>query len=184
MQTKKGLRTKIRRLLGSQSSLARKKRSLKVQKKLFSLAAFKKARVVCFYVSLPYEVDTTAMIDEALEKGKRVLVPRADRKNKRLSLYEIHDRRGDLEKGSYGILEPRLGCKAFKSLETMDCLIVPGIGFDKKNNRLGNGAGYYDRFLKKIGAEVFKIGLAFSFQMVSKIPTEDHDVKMDVVVTD
>ena len=184
MQTKKDLRAQIRQMLGSQNPEARKKQSLKVQKKLFSLPAFKKAKVVCFYVSLISEVDTTAMIDEALKKNKRVLVPRVDRKSKSLSLHEIYDRRTDLKKGSYGVMEPRSGHKVFKSLEAVDCLIVPGIGFDKKNNRLGNGAGYYDRFLKKFGAEVFKIGLAFSFQVVARIPVENHDVAVDLVLTD
>ena len=74
MSTKKSLRVKVHQRLGSQSVESRKTRSLKVQKKLFSAPAFKKAHCVCFYVSLPSEVDTTGMIDKALELGKRVLV--------------------------------------------------------------------------------------------------------------
>ena len=184
MQTKKSLRAKVHQWLGSQSVENRKTRSLKVQKKLFSAPAFKKARCVCFYVSLPSEVDTTGMIDKALELGKRVLVPRTNLENKELSLYEIKDRERDLKKGAYGVMEPRPAKAWLARLEEVDCLVIPGVVFDKKNNRMGRGKGYYDRFLKKFGPGVLKIGLAFSFQVVQRIPIEDHDVPVDKVLTD
>jgi 5-formyltetrahydrofolate cyclo-ligase len=68
-------------------------------------------------------------------------------------------------------------------LDEADCLIVPGVVFDKKNNRIGHGKGYYDRFLKRFGSQVLKIGLAFSFQVVSHIPVESHDEPVDRVLT-
>ena len=184
MSTKKSLRVKVHQRLGSQSVESRKTRSLKVQKKLFSAPAFKKAHCVCFYVSLPSEVDTSGMIDKALELGKRVLVPRTNLENKELSLYEIKDRERDLKKGAYGVMEPRPAKARLARLEEVDCLVIPGVVFDKKNNRIGRGKGYYDRFLKKFGPGVLKIGLAFSFQVVSKIPVENHDMPVDQVLTD
>ena len=184
MQSKKSLRIKVRQRLDSQSPEACKKRSLRIQKKLFSLTAFKKAKSVCFYVSLPSEVDTIGMIDKALALGKHVFVPKANLENKELSLYEIKDRVKDLKKGAYGIMEPRAGRTRLACLEEVECLIVPGIAFDKKNRRLGRGKGYYDRFLGTFGSKILKIGLAFSFQVVAQIPVAAHDQPVDKVLTD
>ena len=63
-------------------------------------------------------------------------------------------------------------------------VIVPGIVFDKNGHRIGYGYGYYDRFFHKLDANVKKIGFAFDFQVVDKIPEEQHDVPMDVVITE
>ncbi len=184
MPTKKSLRAKILKVLGSQSPAERKKRSLRIQKKLFSLAAFREAECVCFYVSLPSEVDTTVMIDKALQIGKRVIVPRTNLENKELSLYEIKNRAEDLKKGAHGVMEPRALKTQLVDLKEVECLIVPGVVFDKKNNRVGRGKGYYDRFLKQFGPEVSKLGLAFSFQVVPRVPVEAHDEPVDKVLTD
>ena len=184
MPSKKSLRAKILKILGSQSPEALKKRSLRIKKKLFSLAVFKKAGCVCFYVSLPLEVDTTVMIDKALRMGKRVIVPRTNLENKELSLYEIKNRTEDLKKGAYGVMEPRAQKTRFVDLDEVDCLIVPGVVFDKRNNRIGRGKGYYDRFLKKFDRKAVKIGLAFSFQVIPRVPVEAHDEMVDQVLTD
>ena len=184
MKTQKSLRAEMLEILGSQSREALEKRSFKVQKKLFSLAEFKNAKCVCFYVSLPSEVNTAGMIGKSLQMGKRVLVPKTNLENKELSLYEIKHRTKDLKKGAYGVMEPRPENTRLAGLEEVDCLVIPGVVFDKKNNRIGRGKGYYDRFLKKFEPEVFKIGLAFSFQVVSRIPVNAHDEPVDKVLTD
>ena len=64
----------------------------------------------------------------------------------------------------------------------IDIVIVPGVAFDKKYNRMGYGKGYYDRFLKDMTA--LKIGVCHSFQLVDEIPSEPHDIKMDMIVTE
>ena len=68
--------------------------------------------------------------------------------------------------------------------DKLDLVIVPGIAFDKKGHRIGYGYGYYDRFLKTIKKKAVKIGLAFDFQLIESIPEEEHDVPMNIVVTD
>ena len=124
------------------------------------------------------------MIDEALTWGKRVIVPLTNLENKELSLYEITDRQNDLKKGTYGVMEPRPEKTRLTHFEEVDCVIVPGTVFDKKNHRIGRGIGYYDRFLKKFSPNILKIGLAFLFQVIPAIPSEVHDVKLDMVLTD
>ena len=184
MQTKKSLRAEVLKRLHSLKIDELEIKSLQIKKKLFSHDAFRKAKCVCFYVSMSTEVDTKSMIDEALALEKRVLVPMTNRADKQLSLYEITNRQTDLKKGAYGVMEPRPDRTRLTDLKEAECVIVPGIVFDKKNHRIGHGVGYYDRFLKKFGPEVFKIGLAFSFQVVPAIPAEVHDVKLDMILTD
>lgn len=181
---KESLRQAIQSKLKAQSSEEREKRSLSVEKKLFTLDVFKKAVFVCFYVSTPWEVDTTSMIDKALKAGKRVLVPLSNLENKELELYEITNRREDLKKGAFGIMEPLPERTRRAGPETLDCVVVPGIVFDREKNRIGRGKGFYDRFLSQLPSRVSKIGLSFSFQVVSNIPIESHDVKLDFVLTD
>lgn len=184
MQIKKSLRAGILKKLSSLGPQVLETKSLRIKEKLFSLEAFQKAGCVCFYVSLPLEVDTKGMIDEALALGKRVLVPLTNLENKELSLYEIKDRWIDLQKGAFGIMEPRSDKALLAHTAEVECLIVPGVVFDKKNHRIGHGSGYYDRFLKKLPPQVLKIGLAFSLQVVPKIPTKAHDVQLDMVLTE
>ena len=184
MQNKKGLRADILKKFGSFDSQALETKSLRIKEKLFSLEAFQKAGCVCFYCSLPLEVDTKGMIDEALALGKRIIVPLTNLENKELRLYEITDRRTDLEQGAFGIMEPRPDKALHAHLAQAQCLVVPGVVFDKKNHRIGHGGGYYDRLLEKCPPGVLKIGLAFSFQVVQEIPAEAHDVPLDIVLTE
>ena len=64
----------------------------------------------------------------------------------------------------------------------IDLIIVPGVSFDNFFNRLGFGMGYYDKYLSK--SNIYKIGLCFSEQMVSSLPTQKHDIKMDMIITE
>ena len=184
MPDKKSIRAEIRVKLDGQSLAERAKRSGAIRNKLFGLEAFKKARCVCFFASLPTEVDTSSMIDEAIGMGKKVLVPLTDLENKELKLYEIKNRGTDLKPGTLGIPEPVVSRTRAARADEPDCVVVPGLCFDKDRNRLGRGAGFYDRFLKNLKAGVPKIGLGFSFQVVQKVPAEPHDVTLDWVLTD
>jgi 5-formyltetrahydrofolate cyclo-ligase len=88
-----------------------------------------------------------------------------------------------MAKRSFNIYEPVSGRK-LPSLRQVVAVIVPGIAFDKKGNRLGFGGGYYDKFLKKLPKNSLKIALAFSSQIVKSVPSEKHDIKMDYVITE
>ena len=184
MDEKKSLRREIKFLLSAQSPEERDRKSRRIQEKLFEHAAFRKARVICFFVALPEEVDTRPMIEEALRSGKKVLVPLADLENKELKLYEIRDLGTDTAPGALGILEPRPDkAKPAEAKET-ECVIVPGVAFSATGERLGRGAGFYDRFLSGLPKGTPKIALAFSFQVLPQIPQETHDHVVDFVLTD
>ena len=174
----------MRLLLLAQSREERDQRSRRIQQKLFEHAAFRKAGIVCFYVALPMEVNTHPMIEEALKMGKKVLVPLADLENKELKLYEIRDLAVDLAPGALGILEPLRDKTRQADVKEAECIIVPGLAFSATGARLGRGAGFYDRFLSKLSASTPKIALAFSFQVLPKIPQETHDHVINLVLTD
>ena len=85
-----------------------------------------------------------------------------------------------MKNGKYGIAEPT--GEPLKTDDLIELMLIPGVAFDKDNNRLGRGAGYYDRILHRFG-KALKIGLAYSYQLVDVLPTEHHDVGMDMVLT-
>ena len=67
-----------------------------------------------------------------------------------------------------------------------DVILVPLVAFDKNFNRIGYGGGYYDRYIKRVkkNKKIITIGLAYSFQKVKEISTNEHDVRLDFVITD
>ena len=88
----------------------------------------------------------------------------------------------DLHENSFGMFEPADSKKV--DSEKIDVFVVPGIAFDKKGHRIGWGKGFYDKFFGANKTKGKKIGLAFDFQIVEKIPFEQFDVKMDLIVTE
>lgn len=153
-------------------------KSLQIEKNLFGLEQYKKSRTVMFFVSFDNEVLTHNMIKKCLG-SKIVAIPKVVHREIEPSL--IIDFDNLIPSGKFGILEPiELSKMSYKSI---DLILVAGIVFDKEGYRLGYGFGYYDKFLKKIPKAV-KIGLAFDFQVVDKLPREPHDVPVDVIVSE
>ena len=92
------------------------------------------------------------------------------------------ERWDDLKISSYGILEPKKDKIKNISSDKIDLIIVPGVAFDLKGNRMGHGKGYYDRFLNLVKST--SIGLAFEFQIIENIPVESHDKPIDMIITE
>jgi 5-formyltetrahydrofolate cyclo-ligase len=160
------------------------RKSNKIKNNLFSLQEFQKAENILFYVSFNKEVNTQEIIKGLLkEKEKNIIVPFTIKNDLRLHLSELKDF-VELEPKTFGILEPKEKYIREFNKDKLDLVIVPGIVFDKKGHRIGYGYGYYDRFLKTIKKEIVKIGLAFDFQLIEKIPEEKHDVPLNIIVTE
>jgi len=159
-------------------------RSADILQKLFELEVARSAAWIHFYVSSGSEVETTGMIAHALSRGKRVSVPKMERETKRLVLSEIKDPVRDLSPGPKGIPEPTP--ESFRAVDAgaMELFVIPGVAFDERGNRLGQGAGYYDRMLAGLDGRIPIVGLAFEIQIVDKVPAEAHDVRVNRIVTD
>ena len=182
LDKKDQIRKEILKRLNNQAGKKAFEKSRKIKQKLFSLPEFKKAKIVMFYASKDEEVSTDEMIDEALEAGKQVALPRCTGLKKFVPK-EIRSRQKDLRLGTYGIYEPKAAGRRIEP-ERIDLLIVPGVAFDEKNTRLGRGKGYYDRFLKDLPRGKIKIGLAFRFQILKDLPKDSHDIPVSKVITD
>lgn len=158
-----------------------REKSERIMARLFELDEFKKANFIMFYVDFKNEVMTQDAIAKALSMGKRVAVPKTV-KDEGLWAIEIKSL-DDLSAGALGILEPtKLENRV--DPEELDLVIVPGVAFDRKGHRLGFGAGYYDRFLPKLRPGVKKIAVAFEVQLVDSVPAEEHDIRMDAILTE
>ncbi|MDI6890653.1 MAG: 5-formyltetrahydrofolate cyclo-ligase [Thermodesulfovibrionales bacterium] len=187
---KKLLRRKVLEKRGSIPPYERKRKDVLIMHRLFNIQEFKIAKAVLFYASFRTEVDTTSMIEESLKMGKWVLVPKVDKERYRLRLYEIKDTR-ELSPGYMGIPEPSLPDERLREINDVDLVIIPGVCFNFSGNRLGYGAGYYDILLSDLKKsestrteKVPFIALAYKEQLVDSIPSELHDIKVDIIVTD
>lgn len=134
---------------------------------------------IMIYYSVRNEVNTLAIIGYLLEAGKKVALPVCTPECD-LQAAVINDL-NQLQPAPFGLMEPKPG-GALLDYEKIELIIIPGIAFDVKGNRLGHGKGYYDRFLSK-APNIFKLGLAYDFQLIPEIPTEEHDVKMNGLLT-
>lgn len=184
INAKNKLRERILTLLRSQREEERSVKSLLILDKLFRKPEFCRARTILFYASLDGEVNTFEMIKRAQKVGKRIGLPYVVRDTRELIPVLVESMEKDLVRGPYGVQQPRRLDPAMRlSPEEIDLAIVPGVAFDRHNNRLGRGAGYYDRFLKRLPSDTPTIGLAFDFQIVNKLsPTEEHDMPVSCVL--
>ena len=176
---KRYVRKETRSKLNNQALEEALVKSRSIKGKLFRLSEFKLAKLVMFYASMEDEVNTKDMIEEALEMGKVVVLPRSVGKEivpKEIKKY------ADLEKASFGIYEPREKLRNVNPKE-IDLVVVPGVAFDEKKTRLGRGKGYYDRFLSKLPVDKVTVGLAFDFQIVRNLPKDSHDISVSIVLT-
>ncbi len=153
-------------------------RSEGIMRQVEALPQFAEARTVLLYWSMDDEVHTHAFVGRWYER-KTLLLPCVDGDDLRLRRYTGPD---SLREGpQFGIPEP-VG-EEFTDLEAIDMIVVPGVAFDLKNNRMGRGRGFYDRLLKST-PNAYKVGVAFRFQMFDTIPVEEFDVPMNQVITE
>ena len=160
------------------------KHSLEIFKKLSNINEFIQSKNIMFYVATKSEVQTKNMIEKSLAMGKNIFIPIMDDLSCNLKPSLLIDFDKELKKNSQGILEPKQEFQRIYSAEKMDLIILPGIAFDLKGNRIGRGKGYYDRFLKGVKPFTIKIALAFEIQIVKKIPLDLNDIPVDKVITE
>lgn len=144
------------------------------------LPAFRAAGTVHAYVGVANEVRTLPLLEDAWRAGKRVVCPRIG-VDGRLESRQVRSSE-DLVAGSRGLLEPDRRTTPLVPAAEIDLVVVPGVGFDRRGARLGFGGGYYDRFLSTTGAS--RVGLAFSLQIVARIPQGPGDERVQWIVTE
>ena len=134
-------------------------------------------RIVAVFSPLPGEVDLRTLCSEL----DRVWVfPKVA--GEEIWLYPVKSFEEDMLSGAYGIKEPKQGLEEM-SVEKVDLFLCPGLGFDMKGGRVGRGKGYYDRLLEQARPGAVKLGICFAYQLVDEVEMEDHDIRMDGVIT-
>ena len=171
-------RAALRALTGE----ARAAAEAEIAGRLWHLPEVAAARTLLVYASLPEEVATDAIVDEARRRGIVLVYPRCLADGV-LSLHVV-DSPAALRPGRYGIREPDADACPLTDLEHVDAALIPGLAWDRAGHRLGRGAGYYDRMLADPRWRGFRCGLFFAVQEAEALPRDEWDVRLDAIVTD
>ena len=181
-EEKQRLRQRIRYILEGISKEEWGRRSRNVEKKIRRLPEYKRAKIIVVYWPLAKEVDLRQFIRKAKEEGKIVGLP-VLRGREHIDIFEF-TREEELVRGALGIMQPNVYTSRPIRVEDIDLVVVPGIAFDKKGNRLGRGRGWYDAFIKLLPAKTEVIGVALAPQLVDNLPSEPYqDEKVKKVIT-
>lgn len=151
-------------------------KSNEVMSVLEIVGVFQDAKHILIYNNMSDEVATLDFIKK-WEGEKKFYLP-VTYKDK--IVFREYNSSTVLEKSKYGISEP-IG-DDISNYSFVDLIIVPGVAFDRKMNRMGRGKGYYDKFLPQVKAP--RVGVCFDFQLLDTIPADNQDVKMDYIVSE
>lgn len=161
----------------------RNKQSEAIKMRLLDLDIYKESKTLHSFVSFNDEVDTKEIINYSLDNNKEVYIPRTYKGG--LIFHRIYDLES-LNPSKFGVLEPDEGFEEDLRMEkdhTQRLMIMPGLAFDKRGNRIGYGAGFYDSYLSKNKEGFITVAIAFEKQVVEYIKAEEHDVKVDMIIT-
>ena len=181
---KENLRRYMLRLRDRQSVGEIEQKSQDIIDQVLHLHEYVRARGIACYVNKDSEVNTRPLIRATLDQEKRVLIPVVKKGDIELFFSEIKDLGSELAPGTFGILEPKPENVHPVSLDTVDVIFVPGIVWDREGYRLGWGRGYFDRVIKNLPQHVRSAGLAFNMQLIGKVPRDQFDVPVDMVITE
>lgn len=180
--TKQQIRTAARATLAAIPAEERARAEAAIAARVWTVPEITGARTLLLYAALPGEVSTDAIADEARRRGILLVYPRC-LDDRRLALH-IVDRHDALVAGRYGIREPDAESCPIHAVSGVDAALIPGLAWDRDRQRLGRGAGYYDRLLADPEWRGFRCGLFFAVQESASIPADPWDLPMDAIVTD
>lgn len=147
---------------------------------LLGVPELRGAGIVMAYVVLPFEIDPLPAVNELRRRGVKIAYPRIESRGV-LGVHVVDDE-VDLVPGPFGLSQPREATPRTEP-HLIDAVIVPAVAYDERGMRLGYGGGYYDRLLPLLRDDCLRIGFAFDEQVLAEIPAEEHDVAVDLVVT-
>ncbi|MPQ33121.1 5-formyltetrahydrofolate cyclo-ligase [Clostridium estertheticum] len=158
--------------------------SLKIMNKIMELTQFINCKNIMLYISFNNEVDTYKLATWCLNNNKTVIAPYCIKSSHKIVPFIINNLTTDLTKSTFGVMEPKYDILMKANIENIDLIIVPGVVFDENCNRIGFGAGYYDRFLSMKTKNTITIGIAYDYQIIDKVPTDEYDVPLNFILTE
>lgn len=170
-----------RKLLSNKAILDK---SNQIANRLKKFDKYQQSEKIMLYISTKYEVQTQKIIESAQKDNKKLYIPIIIKEKHNLIPSLVNDFNKELALGDLGIYQPKKEHIKEIPSKILDMIIIPGIGFTNKGNRLGRGGGYYDRFLKKLKENCCTVALAFEIQIVKEIPLDKYDVPVDYIITE
>ncbi len=158
--------------------------SVLISRRIVASAMFNEASAVLAYMPIGSEVDIRPVINEVVSMGKTLVLPKINREEMSLELYEVQNVEGELLPGPFGTSEPQKDPRRRVELSDIDLAVVPGLAFTAAGARLGYGGGFYDRLFENRPEGLWLVSPAFSIQVVKAIQVRDHDVSIDSVITE
>lgn len=159
--------------------------SERITARLLGLAAYRAARCVMAYMSFGGEFDATRFVADVFASGRRLVLPRVDGASRAIRLHAVHDLQRELAAGVWGIREPRVDLCPEVPASEVGFVLVPGVAFTPRCERLGYGGGYYDEFIRGLGTpRPALVAAAFSLQILPQLPVSGSDQKVDCVITE
>ena len=177
---KRALRRAVLAAVAAMTPAEKTAASARARAVLTAQPLWREAKSVLFYAPMAGELDVWPLLDEALALGKAVGLPWYDPETGRYSVRQVRDPSRDLQPGRYGIREPAPHCAGFL-LKRLDLILLPGVAYDLQGRRLGRGKGYYDQLLA--GLHGLSCGVGFEAQIVSAVPVDTHDRRVNCILT-
>lgn len=171
------IRQKMKEKRAALSERFMEEESGRILERLQAMPEMQNAKKALLYSHFAGEVRTGALVGWLLYTGRQVYLPVVNGKK----ILVVKLKTAVLDQGPFGITQPALEEAEVAVPAQMDVIVCPGLAFDRAGNRIGFGWGYYDGLLA--GAPACKIGLAYDFQIIKKVPAEPQDVAMDIVAT-
>ncbi|MCP1125174.1 5-formyltetrahydrofolate cyclo-ligase [Bacillus sp. AFS018417] len=180
-EEKKRLRKEILQRMNALSEEQYTTLSAKIVDSLYKQREWIEAKTIGITLSMEREVNTYAIIEKAWEEGKAIVVPKCNRETRTMTFRQITNFE-QLETVYMNLREPDPSITEEVSAEEIDLLLVPGVAFTRKGERVGYGGGYYDRYL--VNYKEKTLSLVFDFQIVSHIPVEPFDKTVQKIITE
>ena len=196
-QDKKAARSYARSLLKAISAAERESQSQKAAASFLDSSVYKDAECVAAFCSMPDEIDTLPVLEQAALDGKTILLPRVVAGSNEMDFYELaapvfglQSLLVQTEVNAWGIREPLLSLPRVpkEAIPAKTAILVPGLAFAKDGRRLGRGKGFYDRYLSELLAannafarEGKICGYCLRSQIFDNVPTEENDVRVQLV---
>lgn len=176
------------RIIAARQQMAEPERarlSRAIAARITGLQAYRSAGTVLAYLNFGAEFAAEELVRQALQQGKRVLLPKVNRATNALDVYQVADLQHDIAPGLWNIREPLAErCARVDALETVDFILLPGVAFGRDGARLGYGGGFYDKLLARLSHSPVLAAGAYAMQVIEGIPQEATDRKVEWLVTE
>lgn len=180
---KKALRKEMIQERRSLSDELWREKSHEILSRIMASDLLKGADTIMIFMDFRKEVMTRPIIEWLWTQNKKVIIPRVKENDPILELCVIESF-DDMELSPLGIWEPKSDHKALACPDEVDFVFMPGVAFTKDGGRLGYGGGYYDQLIPLMNRAVPLVALAFDLQLVDNLPLEDHDIRIDKIITE